>query len=246
MSIAIAAVVLAGMVAASAADQAGTTKAPTKQGTTTSKAAPKKGAPAAKAGPSKAALMNPAALKAVAPPTYNAVFSTSLGDFVVLVHRDWAPVGADRFYNLVKNGYYNENRFFRVIPNFMVQFGINGDPSIQKNWREANIAPDPVKQSNKRGYISFAMRGSGPDTRTTQVFINFKDNTPLDGMGFAPFGEVVSGMEIVDKINPEHRETPDQMRIQAEGNKYLMAEFPKLDYVKTATISTTPAAAPKK
>jgi peptidyl-prolyl cis-trans isomerase A (cyclophilin A) len=232
--------VIAAFATVNAADQAGTTtKAPPKQGTTTSKAAPKKAAPAAK-GPSKAALMNPAALKAVAPATYRAVFATSAGEFVILVHRDWAPKGADRFFNLVKNGYYDDGRFFRVVPNFMVQFGLNGDPNIQKNWRDANITDDPVKQSNKRGYISFATRG--PDTRTTQVFINFKDNANLDGMGFAPFGEVVSGMDVVDKINAEYREQPQQGQIQSEGNKYLMAQFPKLDYVKTATISTAPAA----
>src|SRR5262249_3553288 len=134
-----------------------------------------------------AALKTPASLKEMAPATYKASFDTSAGTFVVEVHRDWAPNGADRFYNLVKNGYYDDVRFFRVIPNFMVQFGINGDPALNKVWREARIPRDPVKQSNTRGYITFAMQGGpqGPDTRTTQVFINFGDNAQLDGSGFA-------------------------------------------------------------
>jgi peptidyl-prolyl cis-trans isomerase A (cyclophilin A) len=183
---------------------------------------------------SKARLKRRASLKDVAPATYNARFDTSIGAFVVQVHRDWAPKGADRFYNLVKYGYYDGGRFFRVLPGFMVQFGINGDPSIQSAWVDANITDDPVKESNKRGYITFAT--AGPGTRTTQVFINFKDNARLDGQGFAPFGEVVSGMEIVDKINAEYRENPDQGRIQTEGNAYLTRAFPRLDYIRKATI----------
>src|SRR5207253_4667037 len=137
---------------------------------------------ATKAGASKAALRNPAALKAVAPPTYKAVFDTSAGVFEILVHRDWAPKGADRFYNLVKNGFFDDTRFFRVVPNFMVQFGINGDPAIASAWQNANLKDDPGgKQSNKKGYVTFATRGK--DTRTTQVFINFKDNGFLDAQG---------------------------------------------------------------
>jgi peptidyl-prolyl cis-trans isomerase A (cyclophilin A) len=146
-----------------------------------------------------AALKNPAALKEMAPATFKVNFDTSAGAFVVEVHRDWAPQGADRFYNLVKNGYYDNVRFFRVIPNFMVQFGINGDPAVNAAWQPARIPRDPVKQSNKRGFITYAM-GASPDTRTTQVFINFKDNDGLDGQGFAPFGQVTSGMNVVDKI----------------------------------------------
>ncbi|MEO6236674.1 MAG: peptidylprolyl isomerase [Vicinamibacterales bacterium] len=182
----------------------------------------------------KARLRAPARLKEVAPATYKARFDTSAGAFVVQVHRDWAPRGADRFYNLVKNGYFHDTRFFRVLPNFMVQFGLNGDPSVQSAWREANIADDPATQSNKRGSITFAT--AGPGTRTTQVFINFGDNSRLDRDGFAPFGEVVSGMEFVDKINPEYREQPDQGRIQVQGNAYLKRAFPKLDYIRKATI----------
>jgi cyclophilin family peptidyl-prolyl cis-trans isomerase len=182
----------------------------------------------------KAALKNPASLKEQAPPTYKASFDTSAGKFVITVHRDWAPKGADRFYNLVKNGFFDDTRFFRVVPNFMVQFGINGDPAIQTNWQNASITDDPVKQSNKKGYVTFATRGK--DTRTTQVFINFKDNGFLDAQGFAPFGEVVSGMDVVEKITDQYGEKPNQGSIQQQGNAYLKAQFPKLDYVKKATI----------
>jgi peptidyl-prolyl cis-trans isomerase A (cyclophilin A) len=182
----------------------------------------------------KAKLKNPAALKDVAPAEYRASFDTSAGPFVILVHRSWAPKGADRFYNLVKYGFFDNDRFFRVLPNFMVQFGINGDPAIQARWQDANITDEPVKQSNKRGTITFA-KTNAPDSRTTQVFINFRDNGSLDGQGFSPFGEVVSGMEAVDKINGQYREEPEQPLIQRQGNAYL-ARFPKLDYVRKATI----------
>lgn len=187
------------------------------------------------------ALMNPAALKAEAPAAYKVKFDTSVGVFVVQVTREWAPHGADRFFNLVKNGFYNDARFFRAIPNFMVQFGINGDPAISAVWRNAQIPVDPVKQSNKRGFITYAM-GASPSTRTTQVFINFRNNTNLDSMGFAPFGEVVEGMDVVDKISTVYGEGaprgqgPDQGRVQSEGNAYLIKSFPKLDYIKTATV----------
>ena len=138
-------------------------------------------------------LSNPAALTEKAPATYKARFDTSKGAFVLQVHRDWAPNGADRFYNLVKNGFYNDARFFRVISGFMVQFGISGDPKLSAVWRNANIADDPVKQSNKPGFITFAT--AGPNTRTTQVFINFGDNNGLDRQGFSPFGQVTRGHE---------------------------------------------------
>ena len=183
---------------------------------------------------SKAKLRNPAQLTEQAPEKYKAKFDTSKGAFVVEVHRDWAPKGADRFYYLVKNGFFDDARFFRVVPDFMVLFGLNGDPNIQKNWANANIQDDPVKQSNKRGYLTFATRGA--NTRTTQLFINLKDNASLDRQGFAPFGEVTSGMDVVDKINSQYGERPNQGSIQAEGNGYLNKEFPKLDYIKKATI----------
>ena len=182
-----------------------------------------------------ASLKNPASLKEQAPETYKASFDTSAGTFVVEVHRAWAPLGADRFYNIVKNGFFDDTRFFRVVSNFMVQFGLNGDPAVQAVWRSANLKDDPTKESNKKGYITFAT--AGPNTRTTQVFINYKDNGFLDSQGFAPFGRVVSGMDVVEKINSQYAETPNQGRIQAEGNAYLTKEFPKLDYVKKATVA---------
>jgi peptidyl-prolyl cis-trans isomerase A (cyclophilin A) len=193
----------------------------------------------------KAKLKNPAALKDVAPAEFRASFDTSAGPFVVLVHRSWAPKGADRFYNLVKYGFFDNARFFRVIPGFMAQFGINGDPGIQAPWRDANLTDDPVTQSNTRGRITFAMTPR-PNTRSTQVFINFKSNANLDSQGFAPFGEVVSGMEAVDKLNGEYGEQPDQGLIQSQGNAYLTKAFPRLDYVKKATIVATPAPAKPK
>ncbi len=178
--------------------------------------------------------------RGTAPGKYRAKFSTSKGDFTIEVTREWAPQGADRFYSLVKNGYFDNVRFFRVITNFMVQFGINGEASVNNVWRNNVIPDDPVTQSNTKGMITFATRGK--NSRTTQVFINFKDNTNLDGMGFSPFGKVVEGMEIVESINAEYGEGaprgrgPDQGRVQSEGNAYLNASFPNLDYVKTARI----------
>jgi len=185
-------------------------------------------------------LSNPGALVEQAPATYKARFDTSKGTFVIQVTRAWAPRGADRFYNLVKNGFYDNARFFRVISGFMVQFGINGDPNVSARWREANIPDDRVTQSNTRGMITFAT--AGPNSRTTQVFINFGNNSQLDGMGFAPFGKVVSGMNVVDAINSEYGEGaprgrgPEQGRLQMEGNAYLAKSFARMDYIKKATI----------
>jgi peptidyl-prolyl cis-trans isomerase A (cyclophilin A) len=192
------------------------------------------------ANPSGNALLNPAALNEQAPATYKVRFDTSKGSFVVEVHRDWAPFGADRFYNLVKNGFYDDARFFRVISGFMVQFGINGNPQVSAKWRQANIQDDPVRESNHAGYITFAT--AGPNTRTTQVFINYGDNRMLDGQGFAPFGHVTSGMSVVKALYSGYGEGapqgdgPAQGRIQGEGNKYLISAFPKLDYIKKATV----------
>jgi peptidyl-prolyl cis-trans isomerase A (cyclophilin A) len=165
--------------------------------------------------------------------SYTVKFETTAGDFVVLVHRDWAPRGAGRFYELVKSGFYDDCRFFRVVSGFMVQFGINGSPSTQQGW-ERSLKDDPAKESNRRGYMTFAT--SGRDSRTTQVFINFVDNSFLDSQGFSPFGEVIEGMDNVDKINAEYGEGPDQGQINSSGNTYLNAQFPKLDYIKKATI----------
>ncbi len=179
-------------------------------------------------------LKNPASIVATAPAVFKVKFVTTKGDFEVKCTRDWAPKGADRFYGLVKAGFFDDVRFFRVVDGFMAQFGIHGDPAVSRAWQQANIPDDPVKQSNKRGFLSFATRGA--NTRTTQMFINFKDNARLDGMGFAPFAEVVSGMDVVDKIDHEYGERPNQGRIQAEGNAYLAKEFPNLDHVKTARV----------
>jgi len=185
-------------------------------------------------------LSDPASLNEKAPAVYKAKFDTSKGALIIEVHRDWAPNGADRFYNLVKNGFYNGVRFFRVLDGFMAQFGINGNPNLSAVWRDANIKDDPVKQSNSRGTITFAT--SGPNSRTTQVFINFGDNAGLDGQGFSPFGKVVSGMDVVDALYGGYGEGaprgdgPDQGRVQTQGNAYLEKAYPKLDYVKTATI----------
>ncbi len=196
-----------------------------------------------------ASIKTPASLKETAPAKFNAKFDTSAGVFVIEVTRAWAPLGADRFYNLVKNGYYNDARFFRVLPGFMVQFGINSDPAVNRVWQPARIQDDPVKESNAPGYVTFA-KTNEPNSRTTQVFINFGNNASLDRDGFAPFGRVISGMDVVNKINGEYGEGapsgrgPDQGRTQAEGNAYLTRAFPKLDYVKTATIEGAPAAAP--
>ena len=185
-------------------------------------------------------LMDPAKLSEKAPATYKAKFETTKGTFVIEVHRDWAPNGADRLYNLVKAGFYDDVRFFRVIPNFMAQFGIHGEPSVMSAWRSAQIKDDPRKQSNTRGFVVFAT--AGPNTRTTQLFINFKDNSNLDSMGFSPFGEVTKGMDVVDQIYDGYGEGaprgkgPEQGRIQSEGNAYLKKDFPKMDFIKTATI----------
>jgi peptidyl-prolyl cis-trans isomerase A (cyclophilin A) len=169
-----------------------------------------------------------------APETFKVKFDASTGPFVVQVHRAWAPNAADHFYTLVKNGFYDDARFFRVVPNFMVQFGIAADPAVQGKFRNT-IKDDPVKESNKKGYVTFAQT-SAPNSRSTQIFINYKDNAFLDSQRFAPFGQVVSGMDNVEKITPQYGEKPNQGSIQSEGNKYLNAQFPKLDYVKKATI----------
>ena len=195
---------------------------------------------------------DPAKLTATAPETFQAQFDTTKGKFTIEVTRSLAPQGADRFYNLVRSGFFKDIAFFRVIHGFMCQFGIHGDPGVSAKWREANLPDDPVKGSNARGTITFAT--AGPNTRTTQLFINFKDNLALDGMGFSPFGKVIEGMDVVDKINGEYGEGaprgagPDQGRIQMEGNAYLKKDFPHLDYIKSATIvpaASTPAE-PKK
>ncbi|WP_230470511.1 peptidylprolyl isomerase [Lujinxingia vulgaris] len=186
------------------------------------------------------ALLNPDAATEEAPETFKINFGTTEGNFVVEVNREWAPRGADRLYNLVKIGYYDNIAFFRVIDGFMAQFGIHGDPQVNQVWREARISDDEVKQSNERGYVSFAT--AGPNTRTTQLFINFGNNAQLDNMGFAPVGRVIEGMDVVDSLYKGYGEGaprgrgPDQGRLQAQGNAYLKAEFPELDYTTEVRI----------
>jgi peptidyl-prolyl cis-trans isomerase A (cyclophilin A) len=182
-------------------------------------------------------LKNPASLNEKAPALYKVRLDTSAGPIVLEVHRDWAPLGADRFYNLVKAGFYDGTRFFRVLSGFMAQIGMSGDPAIQKIWGQRNFNDDPVKQSNKRGFVTFAKTGA-PNSRSTQFFINFADNANLDGQGFAPFAQVVEGMAVVDKLYAGYgrNNVPDQGRITAEGNAYLQKEYPKLDFIKKATI----------
>lgn len=170
-----------------------------------------------------------------APAQFNVTFDTSKGPFVVEVHRDWAPHGADRFYELVTGKFFDGDRFFRVIKGFVAQWGLNGNPDENTRWRDMAIPDDPVRQSNRRGYITFAK--SGPNTRTTQMFINFQNNTRLDADGFAAFGKVTQGMDVVDSIYTGYREDPQQNMIEARGNDYLTEHYPKLDYIKTAKIT---------
>jgi peptidyl-prolyl cis-trans isomerase A (cyclophilin A) len=183
-----------------------------------------------------AKLRNPAGLTAKAPDEYKVNFDTSAGAIVIQVPRAWAPIAADRFYNLVQNGFYDDVRFFRVIPGFMVQFGMHGNPAITKAWSSASMKDEPTKQSNKRGFVTFARTGA-PNSRGTQVFINYGDNSRLDKDGFAAFGEVIKGLDVAEKINASYGEKPDQSQITSSGNAYLTKEFPKLDYIKAATIA---------
>ncbi len=186
-------------------------------------------------------LLNPNLAVLKAPQVYHVVFTTTKGNFTLEIQRAWAPNGADRFYNLVKIGYYNNAAFFRVVKGFMVQFGINASPEVNAKWFMARI-PDDVASghSNARGTISFAT--AGPNTRTTQVFINYSNNTFLDPMGFSPFGVVSQGMNVVDSLfsdygdGPPSGPGPDQNQLQQHGNAYLQANFPHLDYIKTAEV----------
>jgi peptidyl-prolyl cis-trans isomerase A (cyclophilin A) len=197
-------------------------------------------APAAPAPAPASPLANPAALTEKAPEKFTVKLDTSKGPVVIEVTRAWAPNGADRFYNLVKNGFFDDARFFRVLPGFMAQVGINADPKVSLVWRQARIPDDPVKESNKRGYVTYAT--SGPNSRTTQFFINFDDNSALDRQGFSPFGRVTTGMDVAEKLFAGYGEGapqgrgPDQSLVQLQGNAYLNSAFPNLDYIKKATI----------
>jgi len=180
------------------------------------------------------ALLHPATLKAKAPDVFEVKFVTTKGDFVVQVNRAWAPIGADRFYNLVKHGFFTGAPFFRVVPNFIIQFGLTPDPAVNRAWQNASIKDDPVTQSNKPGYIVFAT--AGPNTRTTQLFINFAANTFLDNQGFAPFGQVTEGMDVVKNLYSGYGERPDQGAITSQGKAYIEKNFPNIDSIKSATV----------
>ena len=205
--------------------------------------------PAKSAGGTDPALLHPAQMNAKAPDLYRAKFTTTKGVIIIEVHRAWAPLGADRFYNLVKHHYYDQASFFRVLKSprpFVVQFGINADPKVNAVWQSASIKDDPVTKTNGRGTVTFAT--SGPNSRTTQVFINLGDNKGLDGMGFSPFGQIVEGMEVVDQLYGDYGEgaSNNQGRIQAEGKAYLDKNFPKLDSIVTAVVVEAEGAAPSK
>jgi len=185
-------------------------------------------------------LRKPALAKEQAPENFRVQFDTTQGKIVLEVKRAWSPMGADRFYNLVKIGFYDDVAFFRVIPNFMAQFGLHGTPAVNRAWRRATIKDDPVVESNLRGTLSFA-KTNQPNSRTTQLFINFRDNKNLDGMGFSPFARVVEGMDVVDKIykvgeGGPRGPGPNQGKIQSKGNSYLKAQFPQLDYIEDAKV----------
>ena len=180
-------------------------------------------------------LTNPSAFAEPAPAQYTALLDTSVGVIVIRVTRAWAPLGADRFYNLVKGGFYDGCRFFRVIPKFMAQFGLHGDPAVSAAWKDQTMASDRPRVSNTRGRVTFA-QGSLASTRTTQVFINFGDNSRLDIDGFAPFGEMASSVILAERVFSDYGEGPDQGRILLEGNGFLNAYFPRLSFIRTATI----------
>ena len=185
-------------------------------------------------------LTDPASAAEKAPENFKVRFATTKGDFTLEVTRAWAPLGADRFYSLVRAGFFTDIAFFRVISGFMAQFGIHGDPAVSAKWREAHIEDDPVRQSNLKGYISYAM--AGPNTRTTQFFINYADNSRLDRSGFSPFGRVTDGMDVVENLYAAYGEGapsgmgPNQGRAQMQGNAYFKQDFPKLDYITGAAL----------
>ncbi len=181
-------------------------------------------------------LLNPASMKEQAPATFKVKIETTKGDVIVSCTRAWSPLGADRFYNLAKNGFFNGAAFFRIVNNFIVQFGIPADPKVAAVWRNANIKDDPVTKTNTNAKGTIVFATAGPNTRTTQLFINLNDNTPLDAQGFTAFGKVTQGMDVVSKLYSGYGESPDQGRIQMQGAEYLSKSFPKLDTIKSTSI----------
>jgi peptidyl-prolyl cis-trans isomerase A (cyclophilin A) len=190
-------------------------------------------------------LLRPTMLKEKAPETFQVKFETTRGDFTMEVTRAWAPMGVDRFYNLVKHHYYDNMVVFRAVPGFVVQFGISSYPAVNAAWRNSDIQDDPVTQSNKRGYVTYA-KTSQPNSRSTQIFISFKDNSFLDSQGFAPFATVdAAGMKVVEMLYDQYGDQPtnEQDQISKLGKAYLDSKYPKLDVIKHATIAGAAAAA---
>ena len=241
MKLALTAVAVCG-IALAQTPAPGAAKSGTPGATKTGAAATKTGAP--KVAAVKPNLLDPSTLRATAPATFQVKLATTKGDVVIQVNRAWAPRGADRFYNLVRSGFFTNVAFFRVISGFMAQFGMSPNPQIATAWRRADIQDDPPTQSNTRGKVTFAATGA-PNSRSTQLFINYSDrNAFLDSMGFAPIGEVISGMDVVDMFYNGYGESPNQGEIMNEGKAYLDREFPKLDFIKAATIVPLVAPAP--
>ena len=230
--------------------QTGNTPPPKPKTSTAQKTASAKTAAAPAAKSYDRALLRPALLKDKAPETYQVKFETSKGDFTVSVTRAWAPLGADRFYNLAKHHFFDNESFFRVLKGFVAQFGISAYPPVNAVWEKATIKDDPVTQSNKKYFLTFAT--AGPNTRTTQLFINLADNPRLDGMGFAAFGQVTDGMNVVDTLYADYGEGapggsgPNQDEIQKQGKPYLDKNFPQLDYIKTTALTPAPGPATHK
>src|ERR1700730_637118 len=247
-AILIAAGIFSAAIPASA--QTGTAGPAKPKSSTAQKTTPTKTAPSPAAKTYDRALLRPALLKDKAPETYQVKFETSKGDFTVSVTRAWAPLGADRFYNLAKHHFFDNESFFRVLKGFVAQFGISAYPPVNAVWEKATIKDDPVTQSNKKYLLTFAT--AGPNTRTTQLFINLADNPRLDTMGFAPFGQVTDGMNVVDTLYADYGEGapggsgPNQDEIQKQGKPYLDKNFPKLDYIRTTTLTPAPSAATHK
>jgi peptidyl-prolyl cis-trans isomerase A (cyclophilin A) len=193
-------------------------------------------------GPKYERLLTPAKFTQQSPAVFHARFETTKGTFVIEVHRDWAPLGADRFYNLVCSGYYDGQRFFRTLPKFVVQWGLCGNPAVSKAWQDEKLRlqDEAVKQSNTRGFVTFAK--SGPNTRTTQIYVNMADNSRLDATGFSPFGRVTEGMEVFEKLYAEYGDVaprgkgPEQQKIRELGDAYLAKDFPLLDRILKARV----------
>ena len=247
-AILIAAGIFSAAIPASA--QTGTAAPAKPKSSTAQKTTPAKTAPSPAAKTYDRALLRPALLKDKAPETYQVKFETSKGDFTVSVTRAWAPLGADRFYDLAKHHFFDNESFFRVLKGFVAQFGISAYPPVNAVWEKATIKDDPVTESNKKYFLTFAT--AGPNTRTTQLFINLADNPRLDTMGFAPFAQVTDGMNVVDTLYADYGEGapggsgPNQDEIQKQGKPYLDKNFPKLDYIKTTTLTPAPGAATHK